>query len=246
VLVLLGTWKGARTRGAWAGAAVGGVSTLLLVAALFVNPFSFLAQQGARGVQIESLGGTVLMLAKHAGWPGKVRYQYGSQQFTGPYVAVVADCALALTAVAFALLVLWRLKACHWTPATLFDSALSAVLLFTVTSRVISPQYMIWLLGVAAVCLTSRYSSQRPVAALLVAASAVTSVEFPALYHQVMAVTWIGTALLIVRNGLLAAAAVLSFVRLWRSSRPPLPSPIPGPFDAGTPRHRASRLRRAA
>jgi hypothetical protein len=57
------------------------------------------------------------------------------------------------------------------------------------------------------------------VAALIVAATAVSSVEFPVLYVDVIHSTWTGCALMVVRNGLLAAAAVLSFVRLWRSSR---------------------------
>jgi hypothetical protein len=79
---------------------------------------------------------------------------------------------------------------------------------------------MIWLLGLAAVCLTSRHSAQRPVAALIAAATAVSAVEFPVLYDDVIHSTWTGCALMVVRNGLLTAAAVLSFVRLWRSSRP--------------------------
>jgi hypothetical protein len=187
--------------------------------ALFNNPFAFLRQQGGRGVQIESLGGTALGLATHAGWPGQVRYRYGAMEFTGPYVSAVADASLALTAVAFGLLLLWRVRARRWTDATPFDAALSAVLLFTVTSRVISPQYMIWLLGLAAVCLTARHTTQRPVAVLILAATAVSTVEYPALYADVIHSTWTGCALMVVRNGLLAAAAVLSFVRLWRSSR---------------------------
>jgi hypothetical protein len=220
VLVLLGTPRGRATRSAWAGAALAAVLTLLLLKAAFANPLAFLRQQGGRGVQIESLGGTVLALAKRAGWPGTVGYRYGALEFSGPYVRAVADASLALTVVALGLLVLWRVRARRWTPATPYDAALSAVLLFTVTSRVISPQYMVWLVGLAAVCLTSRHTVQRPVAVLIVAATAATAVVYPLLYDEVRACTWTGCALLLVRNGLLAAAAVLSFARLWRSSRP--------------------------
>ncbi|MET7685456.1 glycosyltransferase family 87 protein [Streptomyces sp. NPDC005423] len=219
-LVLLGTPKGRPTRSAWLSAA--GMASLSLTAlvVLFDHPFAFLRQQDGRGVQIESFGGTVLGLATHAGWPGRVRYQYGAMEYTGPYVATVARLSLALTAVAFGLLLLWRVRARHWTDATPYDAALSAVLLFTVTSRVISPQYMIWLLGLAAVCLTSRRTRQRPVTALIAAASAVSTVIYPVLYGEVIGGTWTGCALMVVRNGLLGAAAVLSFVRLWRSGRP--------------------------
>ncbi|MFJ9543566.1 glycosyltransferase 87 family protein [Streptomyces sp. NPDC101225] len=230
-LVLLGAPRGRATRSAWTWAAATGTAALALLTALFTDPLAFLEEQGGRGVQIESLGGTALALATHAGWPGQVRYQYGSLEFTGPHVRTVAHLMLALTAAALALLLLWRLRARHWTPATPFDAALSAVLLFTVTSRVISPQYMIWLLGAAAVCLTSRHTVQRPVAALVVVATAITAVAYPALYSEVRECTWTGCALMLARNGLLAAAAVLSLTRLWRSTATPPPAP-PRPHRA--------------
>ncbi|MFI1165405.1 glycosyltransferase family 87 protein [Streptomyces sp. NPDC020801] len=217
-LVLLGTPRGGATRSAWTSAAVAGSAVGLVLVCAFRNPLAFVRQQGGRGVQIESFGGTALSLATHAGWSGRVRYQYGALEFTGPHVAAVAHLSLALSAAAFALLLLWRIRARHWTEATPYDAALSAVLLFTVTSRVISPQYMIWLLGLAAVCLTSRQTSQRPVAALIALASLVSVIAYPTLYHEVAARTWTGCALMIVRNGFLGLAAVLSLARLWRST----------------------------
>ncbi|MFF4211180.1 glycosyltransferase 87 family protein [Streptomyces sp. NPDC001796] len=216
-LALIGTPRGRGTRQAWTTAAVTAVTLLAVVAVLFRNPFDFLRQQGGRGVQIESLGGTVLMLARRAGWSGTTRYQYGAVEFVGPHVRAVAECSLALTAVAFALLLLWRLRTRRWTPATPYDAALTAVLLFTVTSRVISPQYMIWLVGLAAVCLTTRHTTQRPVAWLILAATAISAVVYPAFYGQVIGSTWPGCLLMLARNGLLTTAAVMSFVRLWRS-----------------------------
>jgi hypothetical protein len=234
-LLLLGTPRGRATRSAWGWAAVVAVGVLAVLATLFRNPLAFLRQQGGRGVQIESFGGTALSLARHAGWPGVVRYRYGALEFTGPYVQVVAGLSLALTAAAFGLLVLWRVRARRWSAATPCDAALAAVLLFTVTSRVISPQYMVWLLGLAAVCLTSRHTTQRPVAALVAAASAVSVVAYPTLYHEVVTSTWIGCALMLLRNGLLAAAAVLSFRRLWRSTRP-VPAYDPAPPEPDRPK----------
>ncbi|MCT9107804.1 glycosyltransferase 87 family protein [Streptomyces mirabilis] len=245
-LALIGTPRGRTTREAWTSAVLTAVTLLAVLATAFSDPFDFLRQQGGRGVQIESLGGTVLGFARHAGWPGSVRYQYGAMEFVGPYVHIVATLSLALTAVSFALLLLWRVRARHWTAATPCDAALAAVLMFTVTSRVISPQYMVWLLGLAAVCLTSRHTTQRPVAALVVAATAVSSVAYPALYGEVIDSTWTGCLLMLIRNGLLTAAAVLSFIRLWHSGLPVLvvdrpkndaqkrnPHPIPVVFRTG-------------
>ncbi|MGW0763897.1 glycosyltransferase 87 family protein [Streptomyces sp. NPDC002676] len=220
-LVLLGTPRGRTTRTAWTWATAAGAASLALCALSFSNPLVFLRQQGGRGVQIESLGGTALNLARLVGWPGRVRYQYGAMELVGPCVRGVATASLALTAAVFALLVLWRVRARHWSAATPYDAALSAVLLLTVTSRVISPQYLVWLLGLAAVCLTSRHTSQRPVAVLVLAATALSTVAYPLLYHEVIAGTWTGCLLMLARNGLLTGAAVLSFVRLWRAARPP-------------------------
>jgi len=216
-LTLIGAPRGRTTREAWTAAALAAAALLALFAALFRDPFDFLRQQGGRGVQIESLGGTVLMFAHRAGWPGRARYRYGAEEFVGPHVQTVATCSLALTGTAFGLLLLWRLRARRWTPATPYDAALAAVLLFTVTSRVISPQYMVWLVGLAAVCLTSRHTTQRAVALLVLAATAVSTMEYPALYGYVVDSTWTGCLLMLVRNGLLASAAIVSFVRLWRS-----------------------------
>ncbi|MEV8068082.1 glycosyltransferase 87 family protein [Streptomyces sp. NPDC085995] len=222
-LVLLGAPRGRTTRSAWTWAAAAAAVAGLALAAAFRNPLAFVRQQGGRGVQIESFGGTALSFATHAGWPGTVRYQYGSLEFTGPHVATVAHLSLVLSAAAFALLVLWRVRARRWTAATPYDAALSAVLLFTVTSRVISPQYLIWLLGLAAVCLTSRQTTQRPVAVLIATAAVVSVVAYPTLYHLVASCTWTGCVVMFVRNGLLGVAAVLSLTRLWRSTRPLAP-----------------------
>ncbi|MEU6506479.1 glycosyltransferase 87 family protein [Streptomyces sp. NPDC046942] len=240
-LVLLGTPRGPVTRGAWRSAAGAGAVALGLLAVLFRNPLSFLRQQGGRGVQIESLAGTALNLARHAGWSGRPHMQYGSVELVGPHVHAIALACLTLTAACFGLLVVWRVRARRWTEATPFDAALSAVLLFTVTSRVISPQYMIWLIGLAAVCLTSRHTSQRPVAVLILAAAGLSTLVFPMNYGEVVDGTWTGCLLMVARNGVLAAAAVLSFVRLWQTARAEapvvqsVPKPEPRP---GSERHR--------
>ncbi|MFC0848022.1 glycosyltransferase 87 family protein [Streptomyces noboritoensis] len=218
-LTLLGTPRGRTTRASWTSA-LGAAAALLAVLALgFSHTLDFLRQQGNRGVQIESLGGTALQLAHlFAHWPGRVVYRYGAMEFTGPYVSSVARLALALTAAAFCWLLLWRVRACRWTAATPADAALCAVLLFTVTSRVISPQYLVWLLGLAAVCLTSRQTSQRPVALLTLPAAALSALAFPTLYDEVMAGTAVGTSLMVLRNALLLGAALLSCRRLWTAT----------------------------
>lgn len=218
-LTLLGVERGRTARQVWGTAVAAAAAMLLVLALAFRAPLSFLGGQGGRGVQIESLGGTALALARFAGWPGRVRYRYGSMEYVGPWVDVVATASLALTAVAFAVLLWWRVRARRHTAATPYDAALCAVLLFTVTSRVISPQYLVWLLGLAAVCLTSRRTTQRPVAPLVLAAAGLTGLAYPVLYEDVMTGTWAGVGVMAVRNALLVAAAWVSFRALWTATR---------------------------
>ncbi|WP_399137708.1 glycosyltransferase 87 family protein [Streptomyces sp. NBUA17] len=101
---------------------------------------------------------------------------------------------------------------------TAADAAFVAVLLFTVTSRVISPQYLVWLVGLAAVCRCFRASRMRVPVALVLAASLVTVLEFPLLFADVVASTPLGIALLAVRNGLLVTAALVGARVLWRGT----------------------------
>lgn len=218
LLTLLGSEHGRSSREAWRSAAVTAGALLAVLALAFRHSFDFLSQQGARGVQIESLGGTLLSLMRASGMPIGIEVRYGALEFVGAHVATVAQLSLMTTAAAFGWLMFWRGRASRWTEATPFDAALTAVLLFTVTSRVISPQYMVWLLGLAAVCLTSRFTTQRPVAWLLLAATAVTALAFPTYYLDVMEGSPLGNTLMVFRNGLLLTAALLACHRLWRAT----------------------------
>nr|WP_030209881.1 glycosyltransferase 87 family protein [Streptomyces bikiniensis] len=218
-LALLGTPRGRTTREAWTAAAVTAVVLLATLALFFSESLGFLRQQGGRGIQIESLGGTALALARSAGaWPGSVEFRYGALEYVGPYVSTLGHLSLLLTVAALGWLVVWRVRAHRWTPATPYDTALAAVLLFTVASRVISPQYMVWLLGLAAVCLTSRDTVMRPVALLLLPAAALSALAYPVLYFDVIDGTPTGLAVMVLRNGLLLAAALLAARRLWTST----------------------------
>jgi hypothetical protein len=220
VLLLVGTPPGRAGRRMWAAAGIAVAAIALFFTTIMPGGFAFLTFQSDRGTEIESLGSLVFHLARRFGhWHGgKVLLNYGSVEFLGPYVSVVSHLALALTAIAFGWLLLWRLKARTHTPATMCDAAFTAILLFTTTSRVISPQYMIWLVGLAAVCMTLRASVQAFPAVLVLVATAVTGAEFPVLFHNVVTSSSMGVAVLMLRNGLLVAASLIACRNLWRAS----------------------------
>ncbi|MCI0386550.1 glycosyltransferase 87 family protein [Streptomyces sp. CNQ085] len=217
-LLLVGTPRGRVTRAVWCAAATAALVLTAVFAAAMPGALDFLTHQRDRGTEVESVGALVFHVARHFGWEGRVLLNYGSVEFLGPYVDVVSAAALLCTAAAFGWLLRWRLRAVEWTASTAADAAFAAVLLFTVTSRVISPQYMVWLVGLAAVSVTLRTGRQGPPAVLVVVATGVTLLEFPLNFGSVVASDALGITLLVVRNGLLVAAAVLSCARLWRTT----------------------------
>ncbi|MCM2414592.1 glycosyltransferase family 87 protein [Streptomyces sp. RKAG290] len=217
-LLLAGTARGRRTRLAWATAA--GVGSGLLVVCALAAPGSlgFLGSQRDRGTEVESLGALVFHVARQFGWQGRVELHYGSLEFLGPHVPLVSTLALGLSLVAFAWLLVWRLRARTFGVSTPADAGFTAVLLFTTTSRVISPQYMLWLVGLAAVCLVFRESRMMLPACLVLAATGVTQLEFPLGFIHVVTSDATGVTLMFLRNGLLVAATLIAGGRLWRDT----------------------------
>ncbi|MBC3842825.1 DUF2029 domain-containing protein [Streptacidiphilus sp. 4-A2] len=178
LLVLIGAPNGRTARRSWSSAAVSGLAVCAVMALAFRHAFSFLSEQGSRGIEIESLPGSLLLAARHFGYHGSIHYLYGSYQVSGAYVHGLAKVALGLTVLGFLWLLWWRLRARNWSAATTADAALTAMLVFVTTSRVISPQYFIWLLGLAAVCLVFRDTSQRRAALALPPLMLLTTLVF--------------------------------------------------------------------
>ncbi|MET7620307.1 glycosyltransferase 87 family protein [Streptomyces sp. NPDC005408] len=218
LLLLSGTPRGRATRRSWTTAAVMAAVLTLLFFSSMPGALAFLTFQRERGTEVESLGALAFHVARHFGWHGQVQLNYGSVEFLGPYVSLVSTLALALTALALCWLVLWRLLAMKFAPSTPCDAAFTAVLLFTTTSRVISPQYLVWLVGLAAAALAFRRSRMALPGWLVLAATGVTLLEFPVWFAHVVASDPLGVAVLAVRNGLLVAATLTACRRLWRQT----------------------------
>ena len=77
----------------------------------------------------------------------------------------------------------WRLLIAsghaRWRPEFLADAPLAATLLFLVVSPVLSPQYLLWVTGLAAACLATGRTTQRPAAMAVLAAAGLTQLIFP-------------------------------------------------------------------
>ncbi|MGW3513103.1 glycosyltransferase 87 family protein [Streptomyces sp. NPDC000994] len=217
-VLLLPGLRGTAGRRAWTAAAVTAAALASLFALTMPGALAFVTAQRDRGLEVESPAALVLHVARHFGWNGQVLLTYGSLEFVGPYTDVVSTASLALTAAAVGWLLLWRLRARRFRPHTAAQAAFTAVLLFTVTSRVLSPQYLVWLIGLAAVCLCFPDDGMRLPAGLVLAAAPVTALEFPVYFTHVVASDSLGVTLLLLRNGLLVTAGVTACRALWRST----------------------------
>ncbi|WP_293768989.1 glycosyltransferase family 87 protein [Sporichthya sp.] len=225
VLLLLCVGPGRRWREAWGAAVVTGTLILFGFWAGMPHALSFLNAQGGRGVEVESIAALPFHVASHHGWDGYVALNYGSMEYLGPHVNLAAKLCLIASALAFGWLVFWRLTARTWHDATTADAALVGVLLFVVTSRVISPQYMVWMVGLGAVCALHfgprGGSVMRLPVVLVLIATALSCVEYPYWFDELLNAERGAVLLVTVRNVLLLGAAVIGASRLWRSTRAP-------------------------
>jgi hypothetical protein len=215
--LLAGTPPGRWRREFTAAAVLSGAVCALFGAA----SAAFAAHQAARGVEIESVLATPLMVWRQAGWAGTVTYRFGAMQLGGWPATLIRDACLLGLVLAVAAVAGWRLRtgarAAGWRPEFATDAPLAATLLFLVVSPVLSPQYLLWAIGLAAVCLATGHTTQRPAALLVLAAAGLTQLVFPAGWPALVSGSATATAVLVARNALLVTAAVLSCRRLLRA-----------------------------
>ncbi|MGW1993555.1 glycosyltransferase 87 family protein [Embleya sp. NPDC001921] len=219
VLIFVGLRGRGRTARVYGWTLLGGAAVVLGFAVALPGAFAFLGYQRERGIEVESVFALPFHVAARLGWSGRVQESYGSLEFHGPYVSAVGRLSLVATVLGFGWLLLWRVRARRFTDTTACDAALCAVLIFVVTSRVISPQYLVWLIGLAAVCLVRPDTTQRPVAVLLLCAMPLTVLEFPIWFGELIGSQPHAVLALGLRNALLVAATVVSGRRLWRAGR---------------------------
>ena len=218
VTLLAGMAPGQQRRGIAAAAAV-----LAVVCAIFASATaSFFAHQDARGVEIESVAATPFMIWRQAGWPGTLVYRFGAYQLSGSHVALAQDASRLGLVLAAAAVIGWRLLItsgrARWRPEFAADAPLAATLLFLVASPVLSPQYLLWVTGLAAACLATGQTTQRPVAVAVLAAAGLTQLIFPIGWYRLVYGSDAVTGVLAARNTLLVAAAALSCWRILRRS----------------------------
>ena len=194
-------------------------AVLIAVCAVFAGPTgSFLAHQAARGTEIESVAATPFMIWRQAGWSGTAVFRFGAYQLSGAHAGLALDASRLGLVLAAAAVLGWRqllaTGRARWRPEFAADAPLAATLLFLVTSPVLSAQYLLWVTGLAAACLATGHTTQRPVALAVLAAAGLTQLIFPIGWLAVVAGSDVLTGVLTARNALLVVAAILSCRRI--------------------------------
>ncbi|MCL2091398.1 MAG: glycosyltransferase 87 family protein [Micrococcales bacterium] len=169
--------------------------------------WSFLGVQGGRGMQVEAVGASPWLL-----WglfSTAVQRPFNSEistyEVTGPGVQTACDVLDGLfyaTLLAAAALLAWR----AWGPRRLPTAELvtrgSLLLLLTmvVTNKVLSPQYLTWLVAPVVVALAWQLPRWRGTAGTLLGVAAATQVVFPWAYTSMITAQPAATEMLVVRN----------------------------------------------
>ncbi|MDQ2629992.1 MAG: DUF2029 domain-containing protein [Actinomycetota bacterium] len=165
IFVLFGEWDRRRLLRS-IGAAVAVIFAIFAISAIaFGDQTGFLTNQKDRGLQIEAVAASPWQLREMVtGTPVPVVQRYGTNEIGSDLADLVATLLdIAAFVVLFAAAWWWWLrdKAIRQGRTELADPILArdfvftVVLFFVVVSRVLSPQFMIWLVGLSAVVLTA-------------------------------------------------------------------------------------------
>lgn len=190
-------------------AIVTGIVGVLAINAWASGGISFLGEQSERGLQIESVGALPYMIAGALGFEQNVVLRYGAYEFVMSGVGLIGLAITAIGLLLFALIALLRLAGrLEQTPPG--DIALALILIAVASSRVFSPQYDIWIVGLGAACIADPRTRLRKVVIALLVMSAVTSVIFPWAYGSLMETAPYAVALQVIRIVLLVGCTFVA------------------------------------
>ncbi len=120
-----------------------GIFALLDFQGAVINQLSYFAH---RPIQVEATGSTFLWLARGAGVPLQIAYTYGSLNIISGLDGVVSFVSMVCFVLGYiyTLWIQWRGK------LDVTQVSIALLLIFIVTGKVFSPQYLIWLMPLLA------------------------------------------------------------------------------------------------
>jgi Glycosyltransferase family 87 len=237
IVVLFGEWNRRRLLVSVLAAITTATFVLLVSAIAFGDLSTFLDEQSGRGLQEEAVATAPWQLRELiTGQEAHRALRYGAWEIPTHSADVVADILKWLSLAVLAAAAVWwwlRARAIRTGRADLTDAAVSRdfvftiVLLLVVTSRVLSPQFMLWMLGLAAVVLTAGTTRLARPAWVVIGAIILSTAAFESAEHTLF------------RNlGLLAATIDASIAMILMLRRPEWT----GPADTGPSPPAAERV----
>jgi hypothetical protein len=199
-------------RGAMRGAAIF-LAVILLLFAPFVmlgggGLLASFAYQAQRGLQVESLAASVLMTLDRI---NGVVFEYGAFEVRGQGAGLAASLSPLFTLVLLAVtgLVMYReyRRFGRFGGDAFPRYAAALILAFMLGSKVLSPQYLIWLLPL--VPLGAGGAAQIGLCAVFLAVCFTTTQVYPIHYGDLLDLGYPGPEILLVRNLLLASLWVM-------------------------------------
>lgn len=214
ILLLLATPKGTLLRVLLWFTLTFGVGSLLL-SLWWEESFSFLGGQRSRGLQIESVGALPYQLWNAGPASVSSAFQFGAIEVVATGTGIIS---LVITLIGIALLgrlSFWRLfgKLESAEPA---DIALLALLLAIITSRVLSPQYLVWVFGILAVCAIKPQENFRKIFALISISSVLGQLIYPGWYLSLQQ----GGSAAVAAHAIRIITLVWATVLVWRNLNP--------------------------
>ena len=188
------------------------VSTLILMI-LFMSTWSvgftnFLNNQTSRGLQVESIAATPFVLAKLFGANVEYPFRYGSVEVQGLFADEIGLLLNLFTLIVFMVLFIWNYQN-KLNYLNLFDKALVIVMISIALSRVFSPQFWVWVGGLASLALINKETKLKKVIVLLSISAFLTQLLYPGQYVQLLSGEFFGTLLQLTRVTLFVWALVL-------------------------------------
>jgi hypothetical protein len=188
------------------------VSTIVLVI-LFMSTWSvgftnFLNNQTSRGLQVESIAATPFVLAKLFGANVEYPFRYGSLEVQAIYANQIGFLLNLFTLIVFMTLFILNYQN-KLNNLNLFDKALVIVIISIALSRVFSPQFWVWIGGLAALALINKETKLKKVIVLLSISAFITQLIYPGQYVQLLSGDVFATLLQLMRVTLFVWALVL-------------------------------------
>lgn len=191
--------------------------TLLLVLQLWWNDsLNFIQGQKSRGLQIESLGALPYMWWNAGAGTVTTNFQFGAIEVIAHGTALVS-AVISLIFVAFLIYIISKKMTGAIDDVAPAHIMLLIVLMSMLTSRVLSPQYNLWILGLLAVVAFNPMKQFTAIAALILATSFCGQLLYPWLYVGFQQGDVFATVIHTVRIICLIAATALTWIAVFRA-----------------------------